>query len=313
MLRQNYAEKYFPNKLDELPINKNFINLILKCIQINTLQLLLIGDDEFSKSMVVTSIINSLNMKPYDKLFISKLKDQGVTNIRYELKQFCQTPSHLGKKILIIDDIHMFSENIQKLLINNIDKWQKNIHVIITCNNMYNVDEGLVSRLFPICVPPITMDAIKRILNNICILEEINITSDIKDYIIQITDNKLQSIYHILEKCKLLQYSTPVTMELLKHSCTLIKIDELNHYFTLVKNKKLHEGYKCLIKMTENGYSVLDILNELYLFIKITGLLSEEQKYKCCTIISVYIVTFITIHEDEIELLLFTDELIHIF
>ena len=81
----------------------------------------------------------------------------------------------------------------------------------------------------------------------------------------------------------------------------------------MVKEKKLKEGYNYLIGITDKGHSVLDILNELYLFIKITKIINEEEKYKCCKIISRYIVHFITIHEEELELLLFTDELIKIF
>ena len=86
----------------------------------------------------------------------------------------------------------------------------------------------------------------------------------------------------------------------------------MTNYFTLAKKGELKEGYEYLLTITEKGYSVMDILNEMYVFIKITKILTEEEKYKCCKIISSYIVHFITIHEEELELLLFTDEIIKV-
>jgi len=67
------------------------------------------------------------------------------------------------------------------------------------------------------------------------------------------------------------------------------------------------------MSIIENGYSVLDILNKIYKFIKKTNLLEEEEKYKCFKIVSSYIVVFTTIHEEEIELLLFSQDISSIF
>jgi len=54
----------------------------------------------------------------------------------------------------------------------------------------------------------------------------------------------------------------------------------------------------------------MDILDCYFQFIKITDLLEEESKYKCITIICSYISLFHTLHEDEIELVFFTYDLI---
>lgn len=312
MLNDNFETKYFPKSLRELPLDIKFIEILEKCIENNILQTLLISNNDHLKLMILQTIIGTLNIPRSEQLYLSKIKDQGVTNIRTEIKQFSQTPSPFRKKILIIDDIHMFSENIQKLFINNIDKWSENIYVIITCNNVYSVDECLVSRLFPLYIPDMNNDTLLNEINKICDAENIQIDIALKQYIIQISEQNLQTIYHILQKCKLLQIDEVITKDLLKQSCTLINYDEMTNYFTLAKKGELKNGYEYLLTITEKGYSVMDILNEMYLFIKITTILTEEEKYKCCKIISSYIVHFITIHEEELELLLFTDEIIKV-
>lgn len=312
MLNENYATKYFPQTLNDLPLEKNFIRILHKCISNNILQILLIGDDDYIKLMVLQTIIKTLGIPQSEQLFISQIKDQGVTNMRYEIKQFSQTPSPKSKKILIIDDIHMFSENIQKLFINNIDKWSKNIYIVVTCNNLYSVDECLVSRLFPLNIPEMENETLMKHIIKICNIENIQLNKSHYEFIIKISESNLQTIYHILHKCKLLQFDKKINYDLLKQTCTLIHIDEMSTYFSIAKKGELKKGFEYLSTISEKGYSVLDILNEMYLFIKITKLLNEEEKYLTCKIISFYIVHFITIHEEELELLLFTQEIIKI-
>ena len=53
----------------------------------------------------------------------------------------------------------------------------------------------------------------------------------------------------------------------------------------------------------------MDILDNFFIFVKNTDLLDEIQKYQIIHLISKYITVFHNIHEDEIELALFTNNL----
>ena len=57
----------------------------------------------------------------------------------------------------------------------------------------------------------------------------------------------------------------------------------------------------------------MDILDNYFLFLKISDLFNECQKYEIIKIICSYITIFHVIHEDEIELALFTNNLISLF
>ena len=78
------------------------------------------------------------------------------------------------------------------------------------------------------------------------------------------------------------------------------------HY---LKNKHLNDAIKLLYNIYDKGYSVMDILDNYFIFIKITKLLNEEQKYNIIPYICKYITIFHNIHEDEIELALFSNNL----
>lgn len=312
-MKQNFLEKYMPNTISELPLNQNFISLIKNFIDINEMNFLLISEHDFFKNIVVNSLLNEMKLPSHEIIFISQIKDQGVSNIRYELKLFCQTPSSVigRKKLMIIDDIHLFTDNIQKLFINNIDKWKKNIHFVITCDNVYNVDEGIVSRVFPLYIPIIEKDLIHKKILDISSKESIEMDDDSMEFCLSLPENNIQSLYHILQKFWLLDEY--LTLEKVHQCSTLIKPEQISKYISLCKSGKIHKGYNLLLEFIENGYSVIDILNELYLFMKTTKTLEEEEKYSCCKFISKYIINFITIHEEELELLLFTSDMCKIF
>ena len=90
---------------------------------------------------------------------------------------------------------------------------------------------------------------------------------------------------------------------------TEIYFQIFNEYTILVKNKQLNLAVAILYNLYDKGYSVMDILDNYFLFVKITDLLTEQQKYNVIPIICKYITIFHNIHEDEIELALFSNNM----
>ena len=78
----------------------------------------------------------------------------------------------------------------------------------------------------------------------------------------------------------------------------------------MVQKKNLIKSIQLIFNIYKKGYSVMDILDSYFIFIKITEQLPEEIKYKVIILILKYIAIFYTLHENEIELILFTNQLI---
>jgi hypothetical protein len=113
-----------------------------------------------------------------------------------------------------------------------------------------------------------------------------------------------------MEKFKLL--NKPITLDIANHICTNISFIIFTKYTECIKNKNMTESIEILLSIHDHGYSVMDILDNYFLFVKTTTLLDEDQKYKIISIICKYIHIFYNIHEDEIELSLFTNNLISV-
>ena len=74
--------------------------------------------------------------------------------------------------------------------------------------------------------------------------------------------------------------------------------------------KNLKDAIITIHSIYKKGYSVMDILDSYFSFIKITDILNQTIKYKIIKLILKYIALFYTLHENVIELTLFTNELI---
>lgn len=59
------------------------------------------------------------------------------------------------------------------------------------------------------------------------------------------------------------------------------------------KNKNLQQAVKMLYSLYDQGYSVMDILDNYFLFIKSTPLIDETNKYKITKILCKYMTIFI--------------------
>ena len=77
------------------------------------------------------------------------------------------------------------------------------------------------------------------------------------------------------------------------------------------KERDIAAAIKIVRSIFDKGYSVMDILDSYFNFIKITPLLDEFEKYRCIKIVCAYISRFHTQHEDEIELIFLTHDLMN--
>jgi DNA polymerase III delta subunit len=139
--------------------------------------------------------------------------------------------------------------------------------------------------------------------------ENIAIRDDAREFVLDMCNNTAKILINYMEKFKLLNQE--ITLELASHTCTNISFTVFTKFTQLIHEKKINEAIKVLYDVHDKGYSVMDILDNYFLFVKTSSLLSETEKYRIIPIICKYITLFHNVHEDEIELALFTNNLMH--
>ena len=314
-----FIDKFQPIYFKDFEIDDKIIDILKTLINMDNLNILFIGDMASGKTSLLNAIIKEYyggnSQKQYEEnvLYINSLKEQGINYYRSDVKTFCQTCSSIKnkKKIVVLDDIDIINEQSQQVFRNCIDKFSHNVHFISSCSNTQKVIESLQSRFIIIKINPLKRENLHKILLKIKASENIEIDDDAEEFILDISNSAAKILLNYMEKFKLLNQK--ITYDLAVQLCTNISFLTFEEYNTLLKNNKLNEAIKLIYQIYDKGYSVMDILDSYFLFIKNTKNITEDQKYNIIPFICKYITIFHNIHEDEIELALFTNNLIKLF
>ena len=315
MEQELFLNKYKPLYFTDFQVDNKIIDILNTLINIDNLNILFIGDIGSGKTTFINAVIKEyykdFTITQYNDyiLHINSLKEQGINYYRNDVKTFCQTCSSIKnkKKFIVLDDIDCINEQSQQVFRNYIDKYSHNVHFIASCSNSQKVIESLQSRLLPTRIEPLKRHHIVRIMNKIASSENINIDNFAKEFILNVCNNNAKILINYMEKFKLL--NKPIDITTANNICTNISFLLFEEYTKLIKNNELNKAIKLLYDIYDKGYSVMDVLDNYFLYVKTCSILTENEKYDIIPIICKYITVFHNIHEDEIELALFSNNI----
>jgi DNA polymerase III delta prime subunit len=315
-----FINKYQPLYFDDYSKDDEVIYLLKTLIQMDNLNILFIGNIGSGKTTYINTLIREYykNFDYKDNILeINSLKEQGIHFYRNEVKSLCATVGkeniiHKKKKLVILDDIDNINEQSQQVFRNYIDNYSHNVCFIASCTNSQKVIDTLQSRFIIIKLKPLLKENLKTIMNKIKVIENIEIEEEAEDYIINFSNNNVKIMINYLEKMKLLDKH--ITLNDALKICTNINFKVFDKYIYYIQNQELKKAIELLYNIYDKGYSVIDILDNFFLYIKNTYInICEMQKYEIISYICKYIIAFNNIHEHEIELALFTNNLYKLF
>jgi len=274
-------------------------------------------------------------------LYINSLKEQGIGFYRNEMKTFSQSHSTIygKKKMIIIDDIDTINEQSQHVFRNYIDKYKHNVHFLSVCTNIQKVIESLQSRVHIIRIEPTTKEQVRSLMDKIIREERLYLTAECQEFILKYSNRSIRTMISYLEKIYIytmdgvdkdktieeggienggrgegggsgviypLSSTQTMTIETCMNLCADIKIHIFEKYVEYLKEKRIVEAIDIMHNIHDYGFSVIDILELFFVFVKETAFLKEEEKYEIVKLLCKYITVFYSVHEDVIELSLFT-------
>ena len=315
----SFVAKYKPYYIDEYSTNIHLMSVVKTLLTMNDLNILFIGSPGSGKTTLLYALIREYyNLNKTDHInennimFINNLKEQGINYYRSEMKTFCQ--SHCNtfckKKMIVIDDLDCVNEQSQQVFRNCIDKYKNNVNFITVCTNIHKVIESIQSRLHILLISNVTDDYIRVIMKNIIMKEGMTIDDVSKEYLVQYSNKSIRVLMNSMEKLHL--YGKPIHIELCKKMCSNISFHLFEEYLIYLKQGELNKSIQKLYDIYDHGFSVIDILDFFFTFIKNTNLITEEEKYQIIPLLCEYITVFHNVHEDMIELALFTNDICNI-
>jgi replication factor C subunit 2/4 len=313
-----FINKYQPIYFKDFGENNEITKMLTSLIKIDDLNILFIGNMASGKTSILNALIREyyfgLSPKEYEEniLYINSLKEQGINYYRTDVRTFCQTCSNIKgkKKFVVLDDIDFINEQSQQVFRNCIDKYSHNVHFIASCSNMQKVIESIQSRFIIVKIKQLERENLIKIIEKIKQIENISISPEAEEFVLNVSNNTVKILINYMEKFKL--YNDYITLDLAMQMCTNISFISFDEYVLCLKQNKLNDAIEILYGIYDKGYSIMDILDNFFLYVKITSLINEYEKYIIIPYICKYITVFHNIHEEEIELALFTNNILNI-
>jgi len=320
-LKETFIAKYKPYYLRDFIMDPSMRNILNTLKEIEDLNVLFIGNSSSAKTTLLYAIIREYygysktdSIPETNVLIINNLKEQGINYFRNEMKTFCQSHSTIQgkKKMIVIDDLDNINEQSQQVFRNYIDKYKHNVHFVCVCTNIQKIIESIQSRVHIIKIHPPSQQQIAVILDRITDSEAIRMTPEAKEYITANCNDSIRVLIHYLEKFYI--YDKLITLEICREMCNTISFQKFEQYIAYVRGGLLSDAIHVIYSIYDQGYSVIDILDYMFTFVKTAeNILDEETKYRMIPLLCKYITIFNNVHEDVVELAFFTNDLFRIF
>jgi replication-associated recombination protein RarA len=283
---------------------------------------LLYGEHDTGKtSLVYAYLADYYNLSEIDDVknceYVYKyngLCDNGIQCFKQEVFTFCKlTISSNIKLTLFIDNIDNISEHYQLILKDCLEQYENKLNLIITCKNIEKIKEYLRSRVYIVKLNKYKLDKIKSVLTRINQEYHLLIDEESQYYLLQKCDYSLVKLFSMLETLRLYHTNNSINIQIVKQLCCYINDDMFVEYTNIwYEQRDLKNAILRLKYILDMGYSIIDIYEMYFTFIKQTNVINDKIKHHVIKIISKYIIRFYCIHENDIELFLFTYDLFKI-
>ena len=315
-----FVNRYKPYYITDFFLDETHLLVLNALMEIDDLNLLIMGSECSGKTSLTHAIIRNYynldknaTLPEHNIMFINNLKEQGIQFFRNEMKSFCQSHSNIKgkKKLIIVDDIDSINEQSQQVFRNYIDKYGNNVQFISACTNIQKVNESLQSRLHILKISALQRKHLMETMDKIIAIEKLTIDAESREFMLNICNDSVRVLINYLEKIYIL--GEPVTLENAHNLCSNISYMQFEKYIAALKIGKLNEAIEILYEIHDHGYSVIDILDYFFNFVKFTPNIEENVKYRMLPFLCKYITIFHKVHEDVIELAFFTNNLAELF
>jgi len=288
-------------------------------IDLDEMNVLLVGGFNSGKTTMLYALAreyyhsSGAPLSENNVLFINNLKEQGIQFFRNDMKTFCQTHCSVPgkKKVILIDDMDGINKQSQQVFRNYIDKHRQHVCVIASCSNLQKVVESLQSRLHIVRIQPPTRRQIASMMDKIITKEAIAVDRGCREYLLERSNDNICNVINNLEKLSIYgRDGVILSRDVCEKLCSTISFHQFELYLGALIRRDLRDAIRIIYSLYDYGYSVIDILEYFFEFVKTTRLVEEGVKYKIVPNICESISIFHNTHENGIELAVFTNKVL---
>lgn len=288
-----WIEKYRPKELDKVVSHKEIINTLRKFIEKkSTPHLLFFGPPGTGKTSTIKCCIREIygEYATCMTLLLNASNERGIETVRGPIKTFIGSQCSIFMppetrnihKMVILDEIDSMTFEAQGMLRQTIEKNSSTTRFCLICNDIDKINVALQSRCSMFRFPPLSINDMKKRLNEICQEESIELNKEMILSTIKISNGDMRSAINILQHAKM-TYGTTVSSDNI-YCITGHSSPEINKkIFRLLT--RVHKDSRLISKtinavekmMIDNNITILNLLEELRTLI-IESSYDQQQK-----------------------------------
>ncbi len=243
--RPDTLEGYvFKNKKIEQKVREWIANPDNKQIPIP--HLLLVGTAGTGKTSLARILVKELHVNPVDVMEINASRENNVDVVRRKITNFCSTWANGAYKVIILDEFDGFSQQAQRILRGEMEKYSASVRFIATGNYANKILPAIHSRFQTFHFDALDMEAYIERLIEVLTKEAINFdVDDIMPFVNQSYPDLRKGI-NLLE-----QHVHNHILDQLDENDGSLTLDYMNDVAALFQEKKYTEARKLICSQAQ--------------------------------------------------------------
>jgi DNA polymerase-3 subunit gamma/tau len=235
-----------------------------------------------NKCDICTSITEGSNI---DIIEIDAASNRGVDEIRSLREKVKFSPSQLSKKVYIIDEVHMLTNEAFNALLKTLEEPPSHVIFILATTEAHKIPQTILSRAFSVKFEKPTLEELSNSLKRIIKGEGLTIDEKIFPKIFELSEGSFRDGAKILEELTLNSKGKKIDLELLekvyKTGSTTIQSAQL---LEALYKKDMNSCLKSISEMANEGIEFKIVIEQLVeklrkdLIVNSSGLKTSEIK-----------------------------------
>jgi replication factor C subunit 2/4 len=271
-----WVEKYRPDNLDGIVEHTEIITILRNAIITGKLQhLLLHGPPGTGKTSTIHAVTNELfgpNVIHDRVIELNASDDRGIGTVRNKIISFAKTA--IGSKdpnypcpdfkIVILDEADTMTEEAQAALRKVIEKMSKITRFCFICNYVKKIIEPIASRCMKLKFKPIRNKFIFDKLKFICTVENLNVSEDCLNALIEISEGDARRTIMNLQNLQyLIKYKKNISREDIIQMNGNIDKNKFKNFWIICSTGSIYQIKKLASDICREGFVIKSILKYL--------------------------------------------------
>lgn len=214
-----------------------------------------------NKCDICKSITEGSNI---DIIEIDAASNRGVDEIRSLREKVKFSPSQLSKKVYIIDEVHMLTNEAFNALLKTLEEPPSHVIFILATTEVHKIPQTILSRAFSVKFEKPTLEELSNSLKRIIKGEGLTIDEKIFPKIFELSEGSFRDGAKILEELSLNSKGKKIDLNLLenvyKTGSTTIQSE---HLLEAIYKKDINSCLKIISEMTKEGIDFKIVIEQL--------------------------------------------------